>query len=205
MELSQRVRISVAQSLVWTSLNDPDLLKLCLPGCEVFRRCEDGSFEVEMTAKIGPVKAKFKGLLNLSDVNEPVSYTISGSGKGGVAGFAKGSANVRLEPLADDLTLMTYSVDATVGGKLAQIGSRLVMGAARKMANDFFSGFVRQVSGNANMDVVIETVDVNAVHEEPDEKPDDQPEAQKAEMNSNIILDDANSHQSDLVNTNLKT
>jgi carbon monoxide dehydrogenase subunit G len=160
LELSQRVQIPVAPEIVWRSLNDPEILKLCLAGCEVFDRTGDDSFEVIFVAKIGPVKAKFKGEMTLSEVIEPVSYTISGAGKGGVAGFAKGSAHVVLAASPEGAaTIMTYSVKASVGGKLAQIGSRLVNGAARKMANDFFSGFVRLVSGDENMEVQLETLE----------------------------------------------
>lgn len=160
MELSQRVMIPVEQALVWAALNDPAVLKLCLPGCEQFESVAENEFAVAMLAKVGPVKARFKGQLVLEDVTPPTSYRISGAGKGGVAGFAKGVAEVRLEPSATaGQTLMTYSVTATVGGKLAQVGSRLVAGAARKMANDFFVGFVRQLTGDENSDVEIETLE----------------------------------------------
>jgi len=112
-----------------------------------------------MIAKVGPVKATFKGEVTLSDVKPPESYSISGSGKGGVAGFAKGGAEVHLESIEDSaVTLMSYQVTASVGGKLAQIGSRLVTGAARKMANDFFTGFVRSLTGDPLMEVDIETL-----------------------------------------------
>lgn len=160
MELSQQVRIPVAQSVVWRSLNDPEILKQCLPGCELFEPVDDTTFDIALTAKVGPVKARFKGEVKLSDVVEPNSYTISGAGKGGVAGFAKGSAEVALTPIEDgDATLMTYAVKATVGGKLAQIGSRLVTGAARKMADDFFAGFVRLVTGDEDLEVQLETLE----------------------------------------------
>ncbi len=159
MELSQRVKIPVTQDLVWQALNDPVVLKQCLPGCEVFSASGEHQFEVALQAKVGPVKAKFKGEVELSDVNPPNSYRISGSGKGGVAGFAKGAAEVALSPDGDSGTLMSYKVSASVGGKLAQIGSRLVTGAARKMADDFFTGFVRQLSGDENMAVEIETLE----------------------------------------------
>ncbi len=160
MDLSQQVHIPVSQQIVWESLNDPEILKQCLPGCELFERVDEQSFDIALTAKVGPVKAKFKGDVHLTDVVEPASYTISGSGKGGVAGFAKGSAHVNLTPATDGQgTLMTYSVHATVGGKLAQIGSRLVTGAARKMADEFFAGFVRLVTGDENLEVQLETLE----------------------------------------------
>jgi len=172
LELSQRVWIPVRQALVWQALNDPEVLKQCLPGCESFDAVADPvgdavadpvgdtEFEVVLIAKVGPVKAKFKGEVILTDVQAPVSYQISGVGKGGVAGFAKGAAEVSLKSSDDgESTLMSYQVTASVGGKLAQIGSRLVTGAARKMAADFFTGFVRLLSGDENMTVEIETLE----------------------------------------------
>lgn len=159
MELKQRVRIPVEINEVWHALNDPSVLLKCLPGCDRFEAVADNKFEVALTAKVGPVKAKFTGDVELSDVQPPNSYVISGSGKGGVAGFAKGSATVQLEPLDGNATLMTYGVNAAVGGKLAQIGSRLVAGTARKMADDFFTGFVRTLSGNENLEVELETLE----------------------------------------------
>ena len=161
MELAQRVRIPVEQSIVWNALNNPAVLKDCLPGCQSFDPSGENSFEVVLIAKVGPVKATFKGDVTLSDVKPPESYRISGSGKGGVAGFAKGSAEVHLESIDDSaVTLMSYQVTASVGGKLAQIGSRLVTGAARKMANDFFTNFVRSLSGDPLMEVEIETLNL---------------------------------------------
>jgi len=159
LELAQRVRIPVAQSIVWNALNDPDILKDCLPGCHSFDRTGEDSFEVALIAKVGPVKATFKGEVTLNDVMPPNSYRISGSGIGGVAGFAKGGAEVHLESIeGSTVTLMSYRVTASVGGKLAQIGSRLVTGAAKKMANDFFRGFVRTLSGDPTMEVEVENL-----------------------------------------------
>ena len=159
MELAQRLRIPVAQSIVWNALNDPEILKDCLPGCHSFDRTGEDSFEVVLVAKVGPVKATFKGEVTLNDVMPPDSYRISGSGKGGVAGFAKGGAKVHLESIEGSaVTLMTYQVTASEGGKLAQVGSRLVTGAAKKMANDFFKGFVRALSGDPSMEVEIENL-----------------------------------------------
>jgi carbon monoxide dehydrogenase subunit G len=159
LELAQRVRIPVAQSIVWSALNDPVILKNCLLGCQSFDRTGENSFEVMLVAKVGPVKATFNGAVTLNDVKPPESYRISGSGKGGVAGFARGGAEVYLESIDNSAeTLMSYQVTASVGGKLAQVGSRLVTGAARKMANDFFTGFVRSLSGDPLMEVEIETL-----------------------------------------------
>ena len=159
MELAQRVRIPVVQNKVWEALNDPAILKDCLPGCQSFDRTGENSFEAVLVAKVGPVKATFKGEVTLNDVIPPHSYRISGSGIGGVAGFAKGGAEVHLESIeGSTVTLMSYRVTASVGGKLAQIGSRLVTGAAKKMANDFFKGFVRVLSGDPSMEVEIENL-----------------------------------------------
>ena len=141
MELSQKIDIPLPRESVWTALNDPDVLKKCIPGCTAFETKGDNQFEVKVTTKIGPVKASFTGDVELTALNPHESYTIIGQGQGGVAGFAKGSATVELRPSDSDGTHMTYSVDATVGGKLAQIGSRLIDGAAKKLASEFFKRF----------------------------------------------------------------
>jgi carbon monoxide dehydrogenase subunit G len=119
------------------ALNDPEVLKLCIPGCEELDKTSDTGFAAKVRAKVGPVSARFAGAVTLSELNPPESYTISGEGKGGAAGFAKGGAKVHL---AEDggATTLSYEVDAQVGGKLAQIGSRLISGTAKKMADDFF-------------------------------------------------------------------
>lgn len=163
MELSQKVQIPLPPEEVWRSLNDPAILKQCLPGCETFEPDEAGphKFKLVLQAKVGPVKAKFNGEVELSDIDAPHSYVLSGNGKGGVAGFAKGSAAVKLDPIEIDgapATDMTYEVNAAVGGKLAQIGSRLVDGAARKMANEFFTNFVRVVLDDPEREVELQTI-----------------------------------------------
>jgi carbon monoxide dehydrogenase subunit G len=159
LELRQQVSIPVEPEVVWHALNDPEVLRQCLPGCDVFERTGEDTFEIALTAKVGPVKARFKGDVSLSNVLAPVSYTISGSGKGGVAGFAKGSADVSIESEGHQATRMTYLVKASVGGKLAQIGSRLVTGAARKMADDFFAAFVRTLCNDNAMEVQVVTLE----------------------------------------------
>ena len=151
MELSQQIDIPLPPESVWTALNDPDVLKQCIPGCTAFETKGSDQFEVKVTTKIGPVKASFTGDVELTELNPPHSYTIVGQGKGGVAGFAKGSATVELKPTDGDSTQMTYSVDATVGGKLAQIGSRLVDSAAKKLAAEFFKRF-NEIAGSAVKD-----------------------------------------------------
>ena len=164
MRLAQRVLIPRPNDEVWASLNDPDILKQCLPGCETFDAVEDNVFQMVVLAKVGPVKARFSGEVSLSDMDPPLSYTLNGEGKGGVAGFARGSASVRLEPLLIEgvtVTRMTYSVDAKVGGKLAQLGARLVGGAARKMADQFFTSFVRVICNDPDgtLEITLETVE----------------------------------------------
>jgi uncharacterized protein len=138
MDMTGESRISAPRAKVWAALNDPDILKRCIPGCEEVEKLSDTELAAKVTAKVGPVKAKFGGKVTLSDLDPPNGYKISGEGSGGVAGFAKGGATVRL---VDDGTgtLLTYTVEAHVGGKLAQIGSRLIDATARKMADDFFT------------------------------------------------------------------
>ena len=137
MDMTGEYRIAATREDVWQALNDPDVLKQCIPGCEEITQISDTTMSAKVTAKVGPVKAKFTGDVTLSDLDPPNGYTISGQGKGGAAGFAKGSAKVRLEKDGAG-TLLKYEVNATIGGKLAQIGSRLIDSTARKMAADFF-------------------------------------------------------------------
>lgn len=140
MDMTGEYRIDAPRTAVWTALNDADILKRCIPGCEELEKTSETEFSARVVAKVGPVKAKFSGSVALSNIDAPNGYTISGQGQGGAAGFAKGSADVAL---AEDgaATVLTYTVKATVGGKLAQIGSRLIDGTARKMADQFFSRF----------------------------------------------------------------
>jgi len=140
MEMKGEQRVPATQQLTWDALNDPEVLKACVPGCESIDRLSDTDYQILMTARVGPVSAKFKGKLMLSDLDPPRGYSIAFEGQGGVAGFGKGSAQVQLAPDGDATTL-SYAVKASVGGKLAQIGSRLVDAAAKKIANDFFSAF----------------------------------------------------------------
>lgn len=148
MDMSGEYRIAAPRETVWKALNDPEILKNCIAGCDEMEKTSDTEFVAKVTAKVGPVRAKFNGAVKLSDIDPPNSYTISGEGTGGAAGFAKGGARVELVPDGDG-TLLKYTVDATVGGKLAQIGSRLIDSTAKKYANDFFSCFAEQVGGGA--------------------------------------------------------
>jgi hypothetical protein len=149
MEMSGSRVIAADRETVWTHLNDPETLKACIPGCEELTGSPEEGFEAVVKQKVGPVKATFKGGVTLSNVNPPESYTISGEGKGGVAGFAKGGADVRLDEVEDG-TELHYEVKAQVGGKLAQLGNRLIDGFARKMADQFFDRFKEQVEGPAD-------------------------------------------------------
>ncbi len=148
MDMKGEYRIEAPRQEVWDALNDPEILKRAIPGCEEITKTSDTEMTAKVTAKVGPVKAKFQGQVTLSDIVPPESYTISGEGKGGAAGFAKGGAKVAL---AEDgaATVLTYEVNANVGGKLAQIGSRLIDGTAKKMADDFFGNFATMVGGPA--------------------------------------------------------
>ncbi|GAB4576652.1 MAG: hypothetical protein Tsb0019_01180 [Roseibium sp.] len=146
MDMSGSHRIPAAREKVWAALNDPDILKACIPGCESLEKTSDTEMTAAVTSKIGPVKAKFKGAVTLENINAPESYTIVGEGKGGVAGFAKGSADVSLAEEGDE-TVLTYEAKAQVGGKLAQLGSRLIDSTAKKMAEDFFTKFTELVGG----------------------------------------------------------
>jgi carbon monoxide dehydrogenase subunit G len=146
MELTGHRIINAPRSEVWAALNDPEVLKACIPGCSEMIRDEDGGFTAVVTQKVGPVKATFKGAVTLSDIVEAESYTITGEGKGGAAGFAKGGARVTLADVEGG-TELSYEVEARVGGKLAQIGSRLVDGFAKKMADKFFANFQTALEG----------------------------------------------------------
>lgn len=145
MELSNQQPLPINPGQAWEALNDIDLLRQAIPGCESITASGDNAYELLVAAAIGPVKAKFKGRLQLLDVVPPESYTMRFDGQGGAAGFGKGSAKVRLAPADDGSTMLHYVVDAQVGGKIAQIGSRLVEMAAQKMAQDFFANFQKVV------------------------------------------------------------
>ncbi len=149
MKMSGEQTIAAPREAVWQALNDPEVLRQCIPGCESVDKTGDDSFDAKVTAKVGPVKAKFAGSVTLSDLDPPNGYTISGEGKGGAAGFAKGGAKVKLTDSGDGGTVLTYDVDAQVGGKLAQLGARLIDGTAKKMAGEFFESFGRVVEGGA--------------------------------------------------------
>jgi carbon monoxide dehydrogenase subunit G len=142
--VSERI-IKAPRDAVWKSLNDPEILKAAIPGCTELVKVSDTEFTAKVKVKIGPVSAKFSGKVELSDIQAPDGYTLTGEGTGGVAGFAKGQAVIKLEPLSADVTRLSYQVKATVGGKIAQLGSRLITSTTNKLAEQFFSNFNRAV------------------------------------------------------------
>ena len=155
MQLTDSREIAATPEIVWAAILDPEVLKQCVPGCQEMTGSPEEGFEAKVVQKVGPVKATFKGTVTLSDMQPPESLTLTGEGKGGAAGFAKGGADVRLEPKGEG-TLLSYDVEAKVGGKLAQLGSRIIDGFAKNMADKFFQNFQEAVEGPANPDAAPE-------------------------------------------------
>jgi carbon monoxide dehydrogenase subunit G len=147
MDMTGEYRIPASRERVWTALNDPETQRASLPGCESLERVADDAFAATVVAKVGPVRAKFQGQVILSELNPPESYKIAGEGKGGAAGFAKGGASVKLVEESPEMTVLSYTASADVGGKLAQLGSRLIDATAKKMADQFFENLRQQVTG----------------------------------------------------------
>lgn len=141
-------RVSAPIQKTWEALNDPEMLKACIPGCESLEKTSDTEFKATVVLKAGPIKARFEGAVTLTNLNPPYSYTITGEGKGGIAGFAKGGADVTLAEDGPETTLLTYVAKADVGGKIAQLGSRLLQSTSKKLAGEFFSTFNKKVSGS---------------------------------------------------------
>jgi len=146
MDMTGGETIPAPIDMVWRALNDPDVLRQCIPGCEALEKKSDTEMTATVVLKIGPVKARFEGAVQLSNLNPPHSYTISGEGKGGMVGFAKGGADVTLTEDGAGGTVLAYVVKADVGGRIAQLGGRLIDSTARKLAEQFFSSFGRKVS-----------------------------------------------------------
>ena len=134
------------KATVWARLNDAETLKASIPGCESLDKLSDTEFQAVVKIKIGPVSARFKGKVNLTDIDPPNSYRIAGEGEGGIAGFAKGGATVRLADADGGGTKLSYDVDAQVGGKIAQLGARLIDGTAKKLADEFFANFAKALA-----------------------------------------------------------
>ncbi len=151
MKMSGSQTILAPRSVVWKGLNDPAVLKQCIPGCESIETNGPTNFSAKVVAKIGPVRASFNGAVTLSDINEPESYRISGQGQGGLAGFASGGAFVKLTETGPNETLMEYDVDAQIGGKMAMLGSRLIDSTAQSLAGQFFDKFASQMKAQAKV------------------------------------------------------
>jgi carbon monoxide dehydrogenase subunit G len=146
MDITGEYELPVARQVVWDALNDPEVLAQCIPGCDEMTQTGENDFDATVTAKIGPVKAKFQTKISLSEIDPPNGYTLTGEGKGGAAGFARGSAEVQLTDQGEG-TLLSYSARINPGGKLAQVGSRLIGGTARKLSEQFFDKFAEAVAG----------------------------------------------------------
>ena len=146
MQMNDSQRIPASKANVWAALNDPDILRRCIPGCQSLEMASPTEMVATVVLKVGPVKATFSGKVTLTDIDAPNGYRIVGEGTGGVAGFAKGGAKVRLEEESPDVTILHYEADAQIGGKLAQLGSRLIDSTSRKLAANFFESFASVVA-----------------------------------------------------------
>lgn len=149
MKMSDSQRIPASKAKVWAALNNPDILRQCIPGCQSLDMSTPNEMTATVVLKVGPVKATFAGKVTLSDLDPPNGYRISGEGSGGIAGFAKGGATVKLSEEGADVTILTYDVDAQIGGKLAQLGGRLIDSTAKKLASEFFASFGEVVGRTA--------------------------------------------------------
>jgi len=172
MDITGEYTIPASKQQVWDALNDPEVLKVCIPGCEEMVKISDTELTAKVTVKIGAVRAKLKGEVTLSEIDAPNSYKIMGSGKGGIAGFAKGGATVSLADADGGGTKLSYVAQAELGGKLAAVGSRVIQGVSKKMADDFFGKFVKVVTGETEekpspINTAAPVASVNAI------KPDD--------------------------------
>jgi carbon monoxide dehydrogenase subunit G len=166
MEIKGEYRIAAPREKVFAALNDPAILQACIPGCESLEKTSDTEMKAKVRMRIGPVSAAFSGKVTLSDLDPPNGYRISGEGQGGAAGFAKGGAVVALKEDGSD-TILNYNVDAQVGGKIAQVGARLIDGTAKKLADEFFSKFAAMVGGPPPAETVASTAPADAAAPEP--------------------------------------
>jgi carbon monoxide dehydrogenase subunit G len=148
MQMKDSQSVPASQQKVWAALNDPEILKQCIPGCQELDMTSPTEMTAKVVIKVGPVKATFGGKVTLSDLDPPNGYRITGEGSGGVAGFAKGGAAIRLEAVSDNETILHYEVDSQIGGKLAQLGGRLIDSTAKKLAGEFFTKFGAVVSAS---------------------------------------------------------
>lgn len=163
MEISGEFKIPAPRAKVWEALNDPVVLKECIPGCEALDKVSDTKFTATVKSKVGPVSARFTGEVTLQDLNPPAGYRIVGEGKGGVAGFASGGAVVTLDEDGPGATILKYNADAKVGGKIAQIGSRLIVGTARKLADQFFTNFAEKVAPGSTVNKISDGSDMEPI------------------------------------------
>ncbi|MBO9459166.1 MULTISPECIES: carbon monoxide dehydrogenase subunit G [Stappiaceae] len=173
MQMNDSQRIEAPKHKVWEALNDPEVLKASIPGCEDLIKHSDTELEAKVRLKVGPVKATFGGKVTLNDLDPPNGYTIEGEGSGGVAGFARGAAKVHLEEDGPDATILHYEVDAKVGGKLAQLGARLIDSTAKRLAGEFFTAFGEQVAPGkpaATNEVEADTAPADAAPSDSEEK-----------------------------------
>jgi carbon monoxide dehydrogenase subunit G len=146
MQMNESQMVPASQEKVWAGLNDPEVLAKCIPGCQKLELTAPNEMTATVVVKVGPVKASFAGKVTLSEIDAPNSYRISGEGSGGVAGFAKGGAGVKLTAEGPEMTRLDYAVDAQIGGKLAQLGGRLIDATAKKLAGEFFENFAAALS-----------------------------------------------------------
>ena len=174
MKMKGEFRVPTDRETVWRALNDTEVLKECLPGCQEIEKTSDTEMAATLVIKVGPVKATFKGGVTLSDLDPPNGYTISGQGQGGTAGFASGEAKVRLVE-EEGATVVQYDVDAKVGGKLAQIGSRLIDSTAKKLAKQFFDKLAEKLGGGEEAETAAESAPEAAAPAEPAPAPDPTP------------------------------
>lgn len=151
MELSGETRIEASRAYVWAALNDPQVLARAIPGCESLEQTENGGLQAKVVLKVGPIKARFGGAVTFSEVDPPNGYVIAGQGEGGIAGFAKGGAKVRLDEEAPEVTLLVWEAHADVGGKIAQLGARLLDSTAKKLVGQFFDKFAMEVIAAKNV------------------------------------------------------
>ncbi len=180
MQMTDSQRIPASREAVWAALNDPEVLKRCIPGCESLEKTSPTDMTASVVLKVGPVKAKFGGKVTLSDLDPPNGYRISGEGSGGVAGFAKGGATVKLDEDGPDATLLHYEVDAQIGGKLAQLGGRLIDSTAKKLAGEFFESFAAALAPPAPEAAAGAPAGAGTEEGAPDASPDAAPDAASA-------------------------
>jgi carbon monoxide dehydrogenase subunit G len=147
MDITGQYRIEAPRDVVWAALNDPEVLKRCIPGCKELEQRSPTDLAAKVSLKVGPISANFAGAVTLSDLDPPNGYTIVGQGQGGAAGFAKGSAKVTLADAGEGATDLAYTAKAEVGGKLATLGGRLIQATSKKLADEFFSAFARELNG----------------------------------------------------------